>query len=374
MKTTQNTLSDYKSLFFGIMVVGVMLAVVGTAAAATTTTVSLTPDNETVEPGQEVTFDVVVDPIDGGVDSYEFDAAVDSESAEITDVTLVGTTSDDTLTSVDYMNNNTSVSVAAAHADHDNGTIASITIQVTEPGSTSISLSNVAVGDSNANSYVIESTEPSTIKTVKPSVDVSVLPSKKGVPQDGQAKVDISVSGADSGIGSYEFDVRLENDSIASIEDVSLIGTNKSDGLTSISITEGSQVSVSAAAVDEVDEKIATLQLVGIQAGNTTVELTNVTIGNEDGSYAYNISNAGESELQVEKPPSSVVEEDPSDPDGDGTFEDVNGDDEFNIVDVQALLQNKDEEAIQDNDLFFDFNGDGNIDIVDVQALYQLAL
>lgn len=60
----------------------------------------------------------------------------------------------------------------------------------------------------------------------------------------------------------------------------------------------------------------------------------------------------------------------PTDPDGDGLYEDVNGDGAVTIVDVQALFSNYDGEVIQSNQAAFDFNSDGVVDIVDVQAFF----
>ena len=57
--------------------------------------------------------------------------------------------------------------------------------------------------------------------------------------------------------------------------------------------------------------------------------------------------------------------------DGDGLYEDVNGDGSPTIVDVQALFANLDSDAVQENVDLFDFNGDGEVDVSDVQALYD---
>jgi hypothetical protein len=57
----------------------------------------------------------------------------------------------------------------------------------------------------------------------------------------------------------------------------------------------------------------------------------------------------------------------PADPDGDGLFEDVNGDGERDVLDVQLLFTEFDGEA---DDLEFDFNTDGTVNIIDVQALF----
>jgi parallel beta-helix repeat protein len=61
----------------------------------------------------------------------------------------------------------------------------------------------------------------------------------------------------------------------------------------------------------------------------------------------------------------------PTDPDGDGRYEDINGDREADIVDVQALFSNSGDEAIQNNPDVFDFNGDGSVNVVDVQKLFN---
>jgi hypothetical protein len=68
--------------------------------------------------------------------------------------------------------------------------------------------------------------------------------------------------------------------------------------------------------------------------------------------------------------PIGDAEDPPTDPDGDGLYEDVNGNGEFDIVDVQAMFQYFDT-AEMDGESAFDFNGNGNVDIVDVQALFQ---
>lgn len=58
--------------------------------------------------------------------------------------------------------------------------------------------------------------------------------------------------------------------------------------------------------------------------------------------------------------------------DGDGAYEDVNGDGSFNIVDVNALMENRATESVQDNSDLFDFNNDGSTNIIDVSQLLRL--
>jgi surface glycoprotein (TIGR04207 family) len=59
---------------------------------------------------------------------------------------------------------------------------------------------------------------------------------------------------------------------------------------------------------------------------------------------------------------------------GDGLLNDVNGDDEFTIVDVQVFFDERESSAVQDNPELFNFDGGEPADVTvsDVQALFQL--
>jgi hypothetical protein len=63
-----------------------------------------------------------------------------------------------------------------------------------------------------------------------------------------------------------------------------------------------------------------------------------------------------------------------TDVDCDGRFENVNGDVQADVVDVQALFANRGDASVQNNAGAFDFSngaaGDGEVNVVDVQALF----
>ncbi|MFC6940156.1 dockerin type I domain-containing protein [Salinirubellus sp. GCM10025818] len=58
------------------------------------------------------------------------------------------------------------------------------------------------------------------------------------------------------------------------------------------------------------------------------------------------------------------------DPDGDGRFEDVNGDGSTDVGDAQALYNNRNTMAIKINRELYDFNDDGAVNVGDAQALF----
>jgi putative CocE/NonD family hydrolase len=86
-------------------------------------------------------------------------------------------------------------------------------------------------------------------------------------------------------------------------------------------------------------------------------------------------SNAGSdtvaTTVQVTPPP-VVGDRPPQSFRADGLYDDVNGDGEVDILDVQALFDNLDSDAVQENPGAFNFRGnDGQVTILDVQALFN---
>ncbi|AWB28382.1 cellulase family glycosylhydrolase [Halococcoides cellulosivorans] len=60
-----------------------------------------------------------------------------------------------------------------------------------------------------------------------------------------------------------------------------------------------------------------------------------------------------------------------TDPDGDGLYEDLSGNDDLDFPDVNTLFQNTDSQQAQANAAFYDFDGDGDVDLQDVLALFE---
>jgi len=80
----------------------------------------------------------------------------------------------------------------------------------------------------------------------------------------------------------------------------------------------------------------------------------------------------------VPEPPSEPVSEEltspPKDPDGDGLYEDIDGDGQLTVDDVKMLFENLDSETVQKNSKAFSFAGDlesEEVTLADVQGLYQ---
>jgi hypothetical protein len=67
-------------------------------------------------------------------------------------------------------------------------------------------------------------------------------------------------------------------------------------------------------------------------------------------------------------PPPIIADHTPSDPDNDGSYEDVNGDGRLTTGDVQALFANLNKATKSPSG--YDMNGDGRVTTGDVQALF----
>jgi hypothetical protein len=65
----------------------------------------------------------------------------------------------------------------------------------------------------------------------------------------------------------------------------------------------------------------------------------------------------------------------PQDVDGDGVFEDLNGDGEFTLADVQLyyreILQKRDSTYVKNNRQYFDATDDGAVSLADLQTLFE---
>jgi subtilisin family serine protease len=115
---------------------------------------------------------------------------------------------------------------------------------------------------------------------------------------------------------------------------------------------------------------------VSIASGSTgTVTLSAPTENILPGTYSYTVTdpadNTSTGEVTITEPEvPSVNGNQPTDPDGDGVHEDLNGDGTADVLDVQVLFSNLESETIQNNPSLFDYNGNGEVDISDVQALY----
>jgi subtilisin family serine protease len=123
------------------------------------------------------------------------------------------------------------------------------------------------------------------------------------------------------------------------------------------------------------DSRVVTLE----SGNNTTVTFTLDTSELRVDSFGHGVftlEDSASTTLTVEgtvAPDVTGNGEAAKDLDGDGLYEDINGDGSFNIIDVSALLDHYEDATVQDNVDLFDFNGDGSVNIIDVSELLEMS-
>jgi hypothetical protein len=310
------------------------------------TTVSLEPAEQTGAVGATTTYDVVVDSAAGGVGAGEVAVTVDDTSlATISDVTVlnvnggidVDATVTDSSAQFDYFGADT--------ADTGSVTIATVTVEGAGDGTASLSIdptgdnSEVLLFDEDGVPYDVTGTDGATLEVlpVQFSVDSTSAPEKAAVGSTATVTATVSSDGNVESTQTVEllFDVDGDGTAESVASKQVTIGAN---GQTEVSF----EVDVPADA--SFGDRSYSVETVADSAGGT-VEFTPPDI-NGDGTL-------------------------PGDPDGDGLYEDVNGDGAVDTGDAQALFSSRDSEPVQTNAVAFDFNGDGSVDVGDAQALFN---
>ncbi len=117
---------------------------------------------------------------------------------------------------------------------------------------------------------------------------------------------------------------------------------------------------------------LANIDIKALSEGNTTIQIT-VNSFQADNTYAEikNSINTSSAVLTVPSGPPTVNDTQPQDSDGDGKYEDVDGDNDFTFGDIITFFQNFDKSEMQDYNQYYDFDGDGNVTFGDIVALFE---
>ncbi|MFW6436256.1 MAG: hypothetical protein ACOCYZ_01320 [Halococcoides sp.] len=139
------------------------------------------------------------------------------------------------------------------------------------------------------------------------------------------------------------------------------------------------------------EESDATLEVGGVEG--SLADLAEGTVGTDRSVLSVDLREAGvdrtalddvwleffdasgtvwidEFRFVADGPPAIGDADRPRDLDGDGTYEDINGDGRVNFPDVNAFFQRSDEPIVRDHADAFDFDDDGSISLQDVLTLF----
>jgi len=307
------------------------------------TTVSLQPAEQTTAVGSSATYDVVVDNAQGGVGAGEIRVSVDDPSvATITDAELSLTAGlsqelTDSYVEFDYFGADTD--------DTGSVVVATVTLEGASAGSTGLSIepaagnSEVLVFDEDGTGYDVTGTNGATLDVEAVQFSVSNLdaPERAAVGSTATVTADVTNDGTAESTQPVEFHLDVDGD-----------GT---------------------------PETVATEQ-VTLAGGETTAVSFDVTVP-EDASFGdrdhgvFTAADSATAQIEFTPPDVSGDGDLPGDLDGDGLYEDVNGDGSANVGDAQALFSNRDDPSIQNFVDQYDFNGDGAVNVGDAQVLFN---
>lgn len=186
-------------------------------------------------------------------------------------------------------------------------------------------------------------------------------------------QANVTLSQVPDGLQTFEITVSVDNGSVAQIGAV----TAGAIGGNAFEVTDKNATSVTfraadfAGAVQSGDGlvRLATLELVETAAGNTSfsVQVTELT---SDNSEAIESSISTDTLVVEARPftgpiPGVDTTKRPTDPDGDGLYEDINGDGEVTFEDATALAFAEIEQLTGRQVTALDFDGDGDVDFDD---------
>ncbi|EMA57008.1 peptidase S8/S53 subtilisin kexin sedolisin [Halorubrum kocurii JCM 14978] len=206
------------------------------------------------------------------------------------------------------------------------------------------------------------------------AIGMTPSPARSKLNQTETTNVTVTVNNT-RGIANYTLSVTTENASRIPIENVTTVSTPANTNTTISTNQSSATTTVTNASIGANDTvKLGTITVRGNQSGSSNLTVTVSNISTTAG-YQYqpkSLTNKQTISISDQLPDITGNGLSPTDPDGDGTFEDINGDGRASISDVQALFSARSHDAVRKNPSAFDFNGDGAVSISDVQRLFVL--
>jgi hypothetical protein len=364
---------------FVVGVGGVAAASEDVSSQSSEITVSLEPADQTVAPGETAAYDVVVEGATEGIGAYELTVALSDSSVgsfasfEHANEPLFDNTevTDSELTVSAAMGENT---IAGA----EQITLGTATVVGQAEGQATLSVADgAAITDVSDQQYGVGTTASGalTVEAVAQTATVDIVPQADQVRAGGETTLDVVVSG-EAGISAYDMEIDLDSSTAgAAFVDYELTAEGPSGPLDNSTISaDGSSVSLDAALLDAThgpgDTVVAELTLDIERPGPVQITPTQAEIIDTE-SRAYE-TELNTTSVTAVGPPQFVETGPPQDLTGDGLYEDIRGDGQVSVLDVQTLFNHIERPDVQDNAALFNFagNNQNEVSILDVQDLF----
>ena len=188
--------------------------------------------------------------------------------------------------------------------------------------------------------------------------------------------VDLTMSSVPGGLAGGSLTLSVDT-SVAEFTDATVADEF---GLTRSSVSDdGSTATVKFTDIDEdvqgdlAEVVVASLELRGTGTGTTDITIDAADVDDDAGDSLEVETRSG---LVVTGPsaigsPEGPGGDAPTDPDGDGLYEDVNGNGRMDYDDIVLLFEEFDSDAVRMNEAAYDFNENGELDYDDIVSLYE---
>lgn len=178
----------------------------------------------------------------------------------------------------------------------------------------------------------------------------------------------------DTGLSGGKLTVSLTDPEVASITGATVADTF---GISETNVAnDGSSATLRFVDIEEnaeavvggVDTTLATLDIRGRGTGTTDLEITVDRLNDDNGD---DLETATELGVVVVGPPTVAGDSAPTDLDGYGLYEDINGNGRLDYGDIETLFEGFDDDSLTLNKSAYDFNQNGQIDYDDIVSLYR---
>lgn len=178
----------------------------------------------------------------------------------------------------------------------------------------------------------------------------------------------------DTGLSGGTLTASLSNPEVATITGVTIA---ESFGISETAVaSDGASATIRFADIDEnaqsvvggTDTPLATLDIRGKSAGTADIEMSVDELDDDNGNPLEPKTELG---VVIVGPPPVTGSDEPTDPDSDGLFEDVNGNGRVDYDDTETLFDSFADDSVALNKTAYDFNENGKLEYDDIVTLYS---
>ena len=366
------------SLSFVLVLIASSMAFATThvnAQSATTLTAKFTP--VIISSGETSTLQIIVGDLPTGLSGYKITVTLDNPNvARITDVTFPSwavlydiveqTNSSVIVKAVDLQEN--------INPGDSNVTLLTLTIEAISQGTTGVTIEINQMDDDNGDPITISEVYTNTL-IVDPT-KIGIRPEKNTVTIGSTVKVTIYADQLPKGLAGYKMRVRV-NSTIARIVNVEF-----PSWATLYEINNETNLSIVLKAVDLYEQvqngstnvTLAIIYIEGVSEGEFKIELEVDQMDDDQGdTIPILIDESFNTVFTVTiLQPLPGCNNPPQDPDGDGLYEDVNGNNRLDFDDVVVLFKNMDWIIEKGYKNYFDFNNNERMDFNDIVLLFKM--